>query len=122
MRQHGIVHPEMMERVRPNFYPSLCTIREASATQDAYGQIGEGWNDLPGHVGLPCRVAPKSAQERRSAEQIYVNATHHIALPGFYPAIEETMSAVVDGVTYGIEAVEWDGNSETTRLFVRVIE
>lgn len=122
MRQHGIIHPEMMERLRPNFYPSLCTIQQRTDTADSYGQPLPDWSNLAGHVNLPCRIAPKSTQERRTSEQIYVTATHHIALGGHYPAVTEKMQAIVDGTTYDIEGVEWDGNVKTTRIYVRLVK
>ena len=58
----------------------------------------------------------------RSENQIYVNATHHVALGGYYPDITENMAAIVDEVTYDIEGVEWDGNQKTTRIWVRIID
>jgi hypothetical protein len=122
MQQRGIVHPLMLERIQPNFYPSLCTIQEPNGTRSSSGYLVPNPTDLPGHIDLPCRIAPRSTREVRDENQTYVNATHHIALGGYYPDITEVMLAVVDGTTYDIEGVEWDGNQKTTRLFVRIID
>lgn len=122
MQQHGIVHPSMLARIQPNFYPSLCTIQEANEEQDSVGQLIPDPINLTGHVDIPCRISPRSRREVRSEEQVYVNATHHVALGGYYPNIDETMLAVIDSVSYDIEGVEVDGNQKTTRLFVRLVE
>ena len=118
MQQRGLIHPQMMERVQPNFYPSRCTIQQATETQDSYGQPMPDWGDLAGMIDLPCRIAPRSTQERRTPAQVYVTATHQVSLAGYYPNIVEAMQSVVDGVAYNIEGVEHDGNHKTTRLFV----
>lgn len=122
MNQRGIIHPDMLARVQPNFYPSMCTIRAATITRDAYGQPQQTWHDLAGHTNLHCRIAPRSTQERMSPAQVYVVATHHIALGGYYPTIDETMQVIAEGIVYEIEGVEWDGNRKMTRLFARLVE
>lgn len=122
MQQRGIVHPHMMERIQPNFYPSLCTIQQPNSERDSVGQLIPSPIDVDGLINLPCRIAPRSTREVRSENMVYVEATHHIALGGYYPDIGETNLAVVDGIAYDIEGVEWDGNHQTTRLYVRLID
>lgn len=122
MQQRGIVHPSLLDRVQPNFYPSLCTIQLPDAIRDSVGQLIADPLALDGHVDIPCRISPRGAREVRTENQVYVNATHHVALGGYYPDITEAMSAVVDGVRYDIEGVEWDGNQIATRLYVRLID
>lgn len=122
MQHRGLVHPHMLERIQPGFYPSLCTIQELNSVRDSVGQPISVPTDLLEHTDLPCRIAPRSTREVRTENIIYVNATHHIALGGYYPAITENMAAVVDDVSYDIEGVEWDGNQKTTRLWVRIID
>lgn len=123
MNQHGIVHPHMLARLQANFYPSRGTVQALGGTQDAYGQPVEDWADVAGLQDIPCRVAPvtRSNAERRTSEQVYVEATHHIALGGYYPAIRETMRFVVDGQAHDIQLVEHDGNGKTTRLLTRIV-
>ena len=122
MQQRGLIHPQMLERVRRNFYPSLCTIKSGTQTPDAWGQVQPAWSDMAGLIDLPCRIVARSTQERNTPAQVYVAATHHVALTGYYPSIREAMQAVVDGIPYNIEGVEWDGNRQMTRLFVRLVK
>lgn len=120
--QLGIIHPQMLARVRPNFYPSLCTIQEATDTADSYGQPIPAWDDLADHIDLACRIAPDSGNEMRSQIQIYAVHGWTVALNGYYPDILETMRAVVDDVIYDILQVQHDGNNQTTRLRVRTLD
>lgn len=122
MQQHGIVHPSLLTRIQPNFYPSLCTIMRPGGVRDSVGYLSPNPTILPGHADMPCRIAPRSTREVRSENQVYVNATHHIALGGYYADINEAMTAIVDDVIYDIEGIEWDGNKKTTRLWVRIID
>lgn len=122
MRQHGIVHPEMLARIQPNFYPSLCTIQESTDARDTFGQQIPAWLNVSDLEDLPCRISPRNTREVRSEDQVYVDATHQVALAGYYPTIHEGMQAVVDDLPYEIEGVEWDGNQKTTRLFVRIVD
>lgn len=123
MQQRGIVHPRLMERVQPNFYPSLCTIQTTSTEQDEYGQEIGTVASLEGHTDIPCRIAPVIADsERRTPQQVYVEGRFNVALNGYYPAIQEDMVAEVDGTSYGIEFVGHDGNHTMTHLIVRLVE
>lgn len=119
MQQRGLIHSHMLERIRPNFYPSLCTIGERSTAQDDYGQEIGMVTPIGGLIDLACRIAPRGSAETRSAQQIYATSTHHVALNGYYPAIAPHHVATVDGVDYDIEGVEHDGQHIATRLFVR---
>lgn len=122
MQQRGIVHPDLMVRLQPNFYPSLCTIQEANTTRDEYGQEISSPINLPGNVDIPCRISPMTSQETRTLQQVYATSTHHIALNGYYPAISAGMLAVVDGVSYQVEGPpQHDGNQKTTRIYVRQV-
>lgn len=118
----GIVHPQMLSRLQTNFYPSACTIQEAAVTQNSYGTPVQSWSNLADHVDLPCRVAPDRRRnvERRTDDQTYGDFTWEIALAGYYPAITETMRAVVSGQAYDIEVPQHDGQSKTTHLLVRL--
>lgn len=124
MNQLGLIHPQMVGRLQPGLYPSLCTIQESDPDLDAHGQPIPDWTNLADHVNIAARLAPvmTNRAERRSQEQIYVVGQFHIALNGHYPAITEDMRALVDGVAYDIEHVEHDGNGHTTRLLVRKVD
>lgn len=122
MNYPALIHPDWLAHVQPNHYPSLCTIRTPNTTRDAIGHPVPNPQDLGGHIDIACRIAPVNTREVRTELQIYVNATHHVALNGYYPDIAEDMSAVVDGVSYDIEGVEHDGNDVMTRLWVRIVD
>lgn len=113
-----IVHPRMLEGLAL-FYPSLCTIQQATLAQDAVGEPLATWADLL--QALPCRVSPAGGQERKLPNQTYGVASHTINLRGHYPSITIAMRAVVDSVNYDVLSVEHDGNAYTTRLQVQVV-
>lgn len=123
--QLGIIHPELLSRVQPNFYPSSCTIQEPTETADSYGQPIPSWGNLSGHVGISCRLSPESqasGDELRTQTQIYTVHSWLISFNDYYPLIDETMRAVIDGATYDILQVQHDGNNQTTRLRVRTLQ
>lgn len=123
MQDHGIVHPRMLERLQPNFYPSLCTIQVSTDSDDTTGETLHDWNDLAEHENIPCRISAVNSREQRNADQVYAMATHQVNLNGYYPAIEAKHRAVVDEVAYQIEGPpQHDGNQKTTRMFVRKID
>ena len=121
--QLGIVHPEMLERLQTNFYPSTCAIQSATETADSFGQLQLSWSNLAGHGSIPCRVAPEQAfnREARGSEQTYAVHKWRIALNGHYTSITEKMRAVVNSISYDIETIAHDGNGQTTRLICRVV-
>jgi len=121
MRSHGLVHPRFLERLTPQFYPSVGETRQAVVTRNEYGEEVHEWVALSGCDAKPCRVSPRNSREARTAEQVYATATHHIALAGYYPSIGPEMREIVDDIVYDIEGVEFDGQGKTTRLYVRRI-
>ena len=121
MQQRGLVHPDLVERLRANHLPDTCTIQQATETLDGYGQPSQAWANVADLVGLPCRLAPRSEeQERRLPELVETQATHVLAM-AYAAAITTQMRAVVDSVSYDITAVRHDGNAATTWLGLEVI-
>jgi head-tail adaptor len=121
MQQRGVVHPDLVERLRANHLPDTCTIQQATETLDGYGQPSATWSDVTGLAGLPCRLAPWSQdQERRLPEMVQTQATH-VAAMGYAATITTRMRAVIGGVGYDIVAVRHDGNEATTWLGLEVI-
>lgn len=118
--QLGMIHPSMLTALS-GFYPSLCTIQSATEAQNNIGDVTHTWANLSGHVDLACRIAPASGNEVKQAAQIYAEYTHTIALAGAYTTVTEAMRAIVDGVTYDVVAVQFDGNRKTTRLLVKLV-
>lgn len=122
MNQRGLVHPDMLERLRANHLPDTCTIEAATETLDSYGQPSVTWSAVSGLSSLGCRLAPWSQeQERRLPELVTTTTTHVLLLAAHYPAITTEMRAVVSGVSYDITAVRHDGNEASTWLGLEVI-
>lgn len=115
-----LIHANMLSSLGVDFYPSTCTIQQATESQDAAGQLIRTWANVSGHVDIPCAVASVGGDEREGNET-YVLATHRIALRGYYPNITEAMRAVVSGVNYDIERVHHDSQGVSTYLDVQVI-
>jgi len=131
-----IVDPRMLSRLA-NFFPSLCTIQEATYTVDTHGYPEPTWEDKEGHIDLACAIAPmyQGAPERAEitrADGTIVVATHHISLAGYYPDIRPEMQVVIDrdfgdggfgeGEIWDIVSVETSSHQELTRLRVRKVE
>lgn len=122
MQQRGLVHPTMLQRLRANHLPDTCTIQQATATADGYGQPTLTWSAVLGLSDLGCRLAPWSPeQERRLPEMVQTERTHVLLLDGHYAAITTAMRAVVSGTAYDITAVRHDGNAASTWLGLEVI-
>ena len=111
----AIFDPRMTEELA-DYFPSLCTIQEPTAVEDASGSIIEGWANFAGHVDLPCAHGPNKGREVKLANQTYVVSNYTLSLRGYYPTITEKMSAVVDSVRYGILLVQTDSHGVTTRI------
>jgi hypothetical protein len=123
VKQYGIVHPHMLERLRPNFYPSLCTLNGATTIINSFGEEEHTWGPVAGLVDIACRIAPDSSREARTPQQEFVEARLHVTLNGYYPAIDSDMQPVIDGKAYTMEGEpEDDGNDKTTRFYVREVE
>lgn len=122
MQNHGLIHPHMLVRLQPNFYPSLCTFFLPNATINSVGEEVYAPVAVAGLTDLHCRIAPKTSKEAREPQQTYTEATHHIALNGHYAAITPAMLVEVDGVMYAQEGEpEHDGNGKTSRVYVREV-
>lgn len=109
----------MLDRV----FPSRCTIKQATNTYEASGELTEGpWVAVSAALtDLHCRVSPVSGAETREPTHTFTQVTHTITLAGRYDTILPHMVAVVGSTTYEIEAVEGDGSGVMTRLTTRVV-
>lgn len=117
-----LVHPQFLARLRPVIFVHRCTIQQASTTQNEIGEPVETWADLPGHVDLPCRVAPLSMDERAELQLTVTQRTITVLLAGSYPSVTTAHRALVDGTAYNILAAERDSEGVTTRLIAEVVE
>lgn len=123
MKQRGLVHPLMLERLTPNFYPSLCTIFRPEVTNNSSGDEVIVPMPILDLIDIPCRLAPMTSREVRGPQQAFVEGTSHVTLAGYYPQIDSDMLPVIDGKTYSMEGEpEHDGNHKTTRFYVREVE
>jgi len=116
------IQPIMHERLLAalyRFYPSTCTIREATYTVDTVGEPQPTWADFL--TDIPCRVSPAGGREMKLPDQTYGVASHVINLAGYYSTITVAMRAVISGVNYDILSIEHDGNGFTTRLQAQVV-
>jgi head-tail adaptor len=116
----SIIHPGMLAALS-DFFPSTCTIQQNTPEQDAYGEPIADWDDLAGHVDIPCQISPAGGREVKLANQTYAVASHAIALQGSYTTITPAMRVTSGGATYDILAVESDSQGVMTRLLCQVV-
>ena len=102
-----------------DYYPSLCTIQEDVGVQDANGAVVSNWQNLSGHVDVPCALGPSKGDEIKQQDETYAVSNFTLSLRGWYPLADETMRAVVDGVVYDIALAQSSSHDVMTRLLVR---
>ena len=118
----NIIHPRFLVTLGVPFWPSLCTVQEATDTTGSTGEITQTWANIAGLVDLPCNIAPVSILERRGLERTVEMGTHKVYLQAYYDTITAMQHAVVDGVTYNILSVEQDSQSAVTVLRVEIVQ
>jgi len=116
-----IVSPRMLTRLH-EFYPSTVTIQEATEPRDTYGGYSQVWANKVGYVDLDCRLSPAGGKEVKKPDQTYVVATHIISIAGYYPGIHEKDRAIIAAQPFDILLVENDGQGDTTRLLVEIVD
>lgn len=120
----SIVHPFLLGSL-DGFFPQRVTIQTKGHGKDDLGEETDVWENLAGHVDLPCRKAPSTAgstgRETRVEAGVYSTATHVVVVATYLPAVTPRMRAVVGGVDHDIEAVDLDAENETTRLATRIV-
>lgn len=116
-----IIHPRMLEGIGVPFWPSLCTIQEATQTAGTTGELVEVWANVAGLVNLPCNIAPVSISEQRWTERTVETGTHKVYLKDYFTTITAMAHAVVDDVTYNILSVEQDSQGAVTVLRVEIV-
>lgn len=116
-----LIHPRLMQTLERDFFAQTCTIRQPVKSSNAIGGETRTFSNLPGHNGLACHVAPAQGSERRTEQQVYLDATHVIMLNAAYPKITEEMQVVVDEVAYDILLATLDSQQVLTELVVRLV-
>jgi hypothetical protein len=120
MSKRALTHPRFLAKL-PDVYPYKAAIQQATASGTSFGTSVNTWATVSGLGLIDCRVAPVQAQETRAPMLTELITTHQINLRGYYPQIQETMRALVDGAGWDIQGVEHDGNHITTRLRVLAV-
>lgn len=110
----------MPELRRSGLLSSLCTITTPPGTFDAGGapDPNAAYQDLAGHVNIPCMKAPIDASETKTLDEILSRNLSRMLLNDYYPEIIANYRAVVDGVDYDVLGVEHDSQHRMTRLTV----
>lgn len=103
-----------------------CKIQQNTPSADSNGEQTPSWSDLANHTAIPCVVfpafgGPGGNSEFRRKDQTYSVGTSQIMLQGYYPAILNTMRAVVGTFTYDIKDVQHDSQDLLTTLIVEIV-
>lgn len=101
----ALVHPRLMDRLAPTFFPSRATIEANPGTRTTSGYKAPAWAPVAGLRNLPAAVSPfhfSQAGEQRRTEATIAEATHRIGLAGPYPAITSSHRVVISGPSAGV--------------------
>lgn len=115
----------MAAAIATGLLSSTATIQRPSGTFSSSGVPDGAWVDVL--ADIRCQLAPialtggaVNGSELRQHYDTLTRDPRHILLDGYYPQIDETMRAVIDGVPWDIESVEHDSQKRMTRLLARV--
>lgn len=105
-----------------NFFPARCTVQVGVETQNELGEVQTAWQNLAGHVAIPCRIMPQLGREVKVHSRTYYVGTHRVALKGFFPQITPKMRALLGGQTFDILLVEYDSQNMMTYLGLELVQ
>jgi len=111
----------MMEYLERDFFAQRCALKKPTKTQDTTGAETVTHAVKPGYEAIPCRVGPSAGGERRTNQQVYLDATHRIVLSGQFADVTEEWVAEVDSQEYQILLVAKDAEGVMTRLECRIV-
>lgn len=111
-------------------FVSRATIKQATNTQDALGQVNltpTGFATITGCASIPCMRAPYAvnnpdAGEQETPQMVASFSPFHVLLNDYFPQIPEAeastgeLIAIIDGVQHTICGVESDSQFTQTRL------
>ena len=108
-------------------FDDTVTIQQREEESGSFGEDTGEWEDLPGHVDLPCRVGSRAVIgdrfERDASTQTYIDRRKVILLKGYFPLVTEKHRAVTNGAeVWDIELVTHDSEEVTTSLDVGRVE
>lgn len=103
----------------------------AAPTTDAYGagvsHAKQAYAVRPGHDAIQCcktveyQGAAKASEEIRTKTDTTEWNKLIAKLMGYFPNISQTDQAVIDGVTYEIQGIDWDSQQAFTNLHLRTL-
>ena len=116
-----IIHPSLLgELAATGHFPDTGTV-QAAARARVGREVTLTWANVAGLVDLECAQSPMSAEERRSEDHTYSDATHKVLLASYQPTITTEMRWVSGGVNYDILAAEPEQQDTYTRMRVRLV-
>jgi len=121
MRQSSrLVHERLLESL-DHMFVSSATIQQPAEGRADTGQTLSAWADVPGLIGIPCRIQPTQGREHKLIDRTYAELSHRVALKGTFTTITPKYRVIVEGVAYDIETVEQDSQRVLTYLGVNVV-
>ena len=121
MNNPGVVHPSLASSlVPPGHFPDTGTV-QAAARARVGREVTLTWANVAGLVDLDCAQSPMTADERRSPDHTYSEATHKVLLASYQTTITTEMRWVSGGVNYDILAAEPEQQNTYTRMRVRLV-
>lgn len=116
----------MKEARALGLFTSLCTISRLTGAIDNLGQVAYSTAaPVAGLTNIPCQISvqrdytPNQSGVIRQPEGFDTISERHVLLNNYYPGIQQSDLATVDGVAYEIMAVEADSQKKMTRLAAR---
>ena len=113
----GLVHPTLYAWLLPNFYPSRLSLQEYTESRSPTGAVIKGWAPVAGMTDIPCRIAPQSGLESRTAEQVLTQDVQTCVVPLDLVGVSTGDRAIVDGETFDIVSVDKDGQQTPPGLW-----
>ena len=104
-----------------DFFPQLCSIQQATYAPNSSGERVATWADVDGLSEIACKVGNTAGGERRTSNELYLDATNVIILAGYFDNITEIMRAVVDEQAYDILLVNSNSEKAVMRLVTRIV-
>jgi hypothetical protein len=113
-----LLHPSFFAHMSA-FFPQTCNIIERGGMIDSYGAMTSDWKTVEGMASVQCALAIPTGGKQWRSDMSPTIIGQQIVLAGYFPNINESMRAVVDGSTYDIMLVEHNPTHEITRLTVQ---
>lgn len=123
----ALIHPRLLDRITPTFYPSRATVEGSLPTRTPSGATVSAWGSVAGLADIPAAVSPMiftRAGERQTSELTTSETTHRIALAGSFPQITAAMRLRVTGPNAGVYDVirpDRDSHGVTTVLEAQIL-